>query len=163
MPAALCCLLLCDRMVVERVWPPNVSLTLALGLPMSRTAAPPPAPAGGLLGPCGTQLGWASAAEPDRASTHATIVEVLSMAFLLSRGRAGEEEKHPAGAALHRFSHPAAVLPHLNRAPRGAKTMLAKRTLARRGEWSRGCGSCSKRSMRPRRGAPTGTSPWSRP
>src|SRR5215475_7603591 len=125
MPAALCCLLLCDRMVVERVWPPIVSLTLALGLPMSRTAAPPPAPAGGLLGPCGTQLGWANAAEPDRASTHATIVEVLSMAFLLSGGRDGEQETRSAGATLHRFSHRAAVLPHLNCAPRDANSKQA--------------------------------------
>src|SRR5215470_8669782 len=61
-------------------------MTLALGLPMSRTAPPPPAPAGGLLGPGGTQLVWAKAAAPDRASTQAAIVEVLSMASLLSVG-----------------------------------------------------------------------------
>src|SRR5215510_5805429 len=160
MPAALCCLLLCDRMVVERVWPPIVSLTLALWLPMSRTAAPPPAPAGGLLGPCGTQLGWASAAEPDRASTHATIVEVLSMAFLLSGVGMVRKKRALRGrrctAATVGFGDLAAVLPHLNRAPRGAMTMLAMGTLARRGDWDRGCGSCSKPNMRPRTGAPTG-------
>src|SRR5215471_18319961 len=46
---------------------------------MSRAGAAPPAPPGALFGPGGTQLGWASAAAPDRASTQAAIIGILSM------------------------------------------------------------------------------------
>jgi hypothetical protein len=77
MPAALWFLLLCDKTVVERVPPPMLSWTLALGLPMLLAGADPPAPPGAALGPGG--IVCASATPPERASAQAAIVEILSM------------------------------------------------------------------------------------
>src|SRR4029453_247322 len=78
MPAALWFLLVCDKTVVERVPPPSVSWTLALGLPMLLACAEPPAPPGAALGPGGIGF-WASATPLERASAQAAIVEILSM------------------------------------------------------------------------------------
>src|SRR6266542_2037799 len=78
MPAALWFLLVCDKTVVERVPPPMLSWTLALGLPMLLAGAEPPAPPGAALGPGG--IGFCASATPlERASAQAAIVEILSM------------------------------------------------------------------------------------
>src|ERR671910_1045645 len=77
MPAALWFLLLCDKTVVERVPPPMLSWTLALGLPMLFSGAEPPAPPGAALGPGG--IVCASATPLERASAQAAIVEILNM------------------------------------------------------------------------------------
>src|ERR671913_1049232 len=107
MPAALWFLLLCDKTVVERVPPPMLSWTLALGLPMLLAGAEPPAPPGAALGPGG--IACASATPLERASAQAAIVEILSMLVPPFEGQdAGETS--PASASLHER----AALPHVH-------------------------------------------------
>src|SRR5260370_39411706 len=80
MPAALWFLLVCDRMVVERVPPFSVSWAFAVGLPTVPIGAAPPAPPGAAFGPLGIQpdgLFWARAMPPESASTPAAMIEIF--------------------------------------------------------------------------------------
>jgi hypothetical protein len=59
-------------------------------VPTSRVGAAPLAPPGPLLGPGGTQLLCAKAAEPDRTIAQAVISEIFVIGFLLRKCRQQE-------------------------------------------------------------------------
>src|SRR6266851_330279 len=130
MPAALWFLLLCDRMVVERVPPFSVSCAFAVGLPTVPIGAAPPAPPGAAFGPGGTQsdgLFWARAMPPERASTPAAIVEIFfSMSFLQSGQGAKRTPRRRVRCAGEEVTHDRFQAPPQNTAsclPKGSIPM----------------------------------------